>query len=129
MEFKKELEPWTGVEETQENTLNVILKALITDSKIQPLIHRTLQVINTLKSKLNEANLLLVEGLLCYSIDRGPFKYFAEAEIQGCNHPLLFFYSGECYREGNRGVPKDISKAIEYYDMSIAGTFTFATFS
>lgn len=91
------------------------------DGLTKPLSLNTLQFVAEAKENLNEAGALLLEGVLHFVRSAKPFKYLSQATEKGCDHPLLHYCLGECYRRGDKGVAKDATKAFECYDKAVGG--------
>lgn len=106
----------------QEDAINAILATILKqEGTFKLLCYKALDFIHETKQKLNQANALFIDGVLQYYKDPPPALAFLEAEALGCDHPLLYHFLGECYREDDKGVPQDDSKAAEYYIKAING--------
>lgn len=111
--------------ENQQANLSACLDTLVyQDGECKPLTHRMLKYLEEAKARLDEASALFIEGL--HNITHG-FRLFSEAEEKGCEHPVLYYFMGECYRKGEKGATQDFSKASDYYDMAIKGTCAIIT--
>lgn len=81
-----------------------------------------LKQIKDVKEQVGKANALFLEGLRQFVYDSlTPFEHLAEAEEKGCNHPVMYYFLGECYSKGTRGIAKDATKAFEYYTKALGG--------
>lgn len=108
---------------SDDTLINECLDALLfQNAAFRHPTHRKLKFIEGAKAKMSEANASLIEGIRMFKFYDVPFRLFVEAEGKGCKHPALYYFIGECYRDRCRGVDQDDSKAVEYYDMAIAGT-------
>lgn len=107
---------------SQHNYLKACVNALLyQDGTTRPMTHRTLKLLEESKSKLDEGDASFIKGIRRYQHRHRCFPFFSEAEEKGCTHPFLYYFLGECYMSDYRGVSKDISKAADYYSMSVGG--------
>lgn len=103
-------------------SINDCLDVLLNqDRSLKDLTLRALQLVEDVKAKVGEANALFIDGVRLFNRPSNPFNYFSEAEDMGCTHSALYYFMGECYRDGDMGVKGDASMAIEYYTKAIAG--------
>lgn len=117
------METVAKIENDQQSALEFILAALFyEDSRPKDLTHSALKLINEAKCLIGEENALFIEGILKFDMTENPFQFLSEAEHKGCQHPLIYSYLAECYRDGRKGVAQDASKVLEYSDMAIKGT-------
>lgn len=99
--------------------LNSCLDILLyQDGNRRPLTPSLLKLAEDAKSKVGEANALFLEGL-CFP--GGRLKRFLEAEAKGCDHPVMYYFMGECHRGGDDAVEENDNQALVYYDKAIAG--------
>lgn len=107
-------------------TLNTCLDALLyQDGLIKCRTHTTLKLIEETKAKVGEAYALFLEGIRYFKIGTTSFRVFSEAEDKGCEHPILFYFMGLCYKDGLSGATTNNRKAFEYLAKSIGGRLLF----
>lgn len=115
--------------QSHSQALQTCLDALLyPDILSRPLTHNTLKIIDNAQTKLDHSDALFVEGLRQFSRADAPWLLLSEAEKKGCDHPLLPYFIGLCYRDGGKGVAKCSSKALEYYNKCIKGTLCYSCF-
>lgn len=112
--------------ESQQAALTACLKARFydDDGDFKPLTHNVLQLMEEAKSKINEADALFIDGVRWCQCPDIAFKYLSEAEMKGCDHPVLYYLIGNLYRIGSKTVIKDGKKAFDYYSKSFGGTLS-----
>lgn len=91
------------------------------DGERKPLTHNRIKLIEGAKVMLNEADSLCLEAACRWGSDPTLFKSLMEAGEMGCEHPALYYFLGECYSHGDRGIFVDITMAFEYYIKAIRG--------
>lgn len=110
------------LDDPSQTSLNSYLDVLLyQDGELKPLTHNTLKLIEDVKSHVDEANALFLEGLCSF---RNRLELLSTAEKKGCDHPIMYYFLGECYKTGDKGVKKDNHKSLEYYTKAIAGMWT-----
>lgn len=111
----------SNLNERSSSLLSDCLGALLyQDGEHKPLTHSTLKRIEDAKSKLDVANALFLDGIGRLERDPVPSKILSEAEEKGCNHPILYYFLGQCHSR-ERSDEYNEAKAIEYYMKAIAG--------
>lgn len=104
---------------TQQAALTACLNELFyPDGEPKALTNSTLTLIEETKAKVDEADALFLSGLRSFT---HRFQHLSEAVKKGCQHPCLYYFLGECYREGDKGVAKNATRAFDSYDMAIKG--------
>lgn len=103
---------------TVEECLDILL---YNDDQQRPLTLNSLYSLVVRKRMIVGPAGLFIKGIRQFDRDKASFKCFAQAEKEGCDHPILHYFLGECYRLGDKGVNKDTSRALEYYDKAIKG--------
>lgn len=90
--------------------------------KPKPLTEKTLSPVLEAVTA-SHANALLLRTLINAQIGSLGASYHGlkEAERQGATHPIQYYFLGEIYREGVKGVKRNIKEAIGYYAKAIAG--------
>lgn len=112
-----------------DEALNLILSALVCydEDEIRrlPLTHSRLKLVNKHKVRLNEADSLLVEGILQYDFlhDQESSNLFVDAHEKGCTHPILHLFLGQYHRKMTSPMLVCTSVALDCYVKSIGGTF------
>lgn len=113
---------WIEEKDDEPIALNACLNALLyQDGGIRNFTHTTLKMIEESKGKLGEANTLFIEGIRRFAYHDIAFKYLSEAEKKGCKHPVLYYFLGDCYRSGYKGVDVDDDKALHYFNKAMEG--------
>lgn len=106
----------------EEVALQACLDVLLyVDAASRPLTHNSLKRLNDAMMKLSEANRLFIEGVRAFIRGGSPYKYLSQAEQEGCDHPILHYFLAECHKQGDKGVAKNSTKALVYYDKAIQG--------
>lgn len=108
------------LDKSAQAILNACLDALFYhDGKAKLLTHNTLRLIEDAISRVGEANALFLEGLRSSADD---LNYLLEAEMKGCDHPVLYYTLGSLYSCDDRFNDMNITKTLDYYDKAIKGT-------
>lgn len=114
-------------------TLNACLNDLLyQDGTFKAVTSNAVKHIEAAKGKLGEANTLFIEGVRAYRRDKMAhdqyplkkfvsFEYLSKAQAKGCQHPVLYYFLGECCRLFCEGVDFMVPWTLRYYDMAIKG--------
>lgn len=107
------------------SAFDVALKALLTRSEEgEPekvaLTYRTLKLID---EAINEGrpDSLMLQGIIRYHFPGEAYQHFKAAKDQGSIHPLMYYYLGRCYWQGNRGVEENFESACDCFSKLIKG--------
>lgn len=107
----------------QPDGLGTAISALYyEDGMRKPLTKRTLELIEETKANGGKAISFFLDGLVHFPTDEESAESLHRAAESGLDHPFLSYVLGECYRYGDKGVPKNIDRAIEWYKKAISGT-------
>lgn len=124
LEWKIEL----GCQLHPEGLLEEIIKALVYDN-MMPTGKRDQHTLNLIERfyTIDSPDIHLAKALLKYSgLVGSNYLLFSQAQEKGCNHPLLFYYLGDCYVAGI-DIDKDLEKAAMCYQKAIEGMFSALT--
>lgn len=112
---------------SQEKRLTTVLDVLLYDDGWRKdLTRKSNDFIDTATAALSRSYTLLVDGIVHFTTATFARRLLVEAEAEGCDHPILYYYLGKCFCDsvqGNNDVVNPASKAIEYYMKAVAGTF------
>lgn len=103
------------------------LNALMYDAKTldRSLTHHTLNIIQQFEA-VGDPDAPLLRALLKYNRKVGSnYWHFKDALDKGCTHPLLYYFLGNCYLGSQDPSIRDIGKALECYQTTIIGTYSF----
>lgn len=122
-------------------TLNACLDVLVyQDGALKPVTSNTIKLIEEAKGKLSEANALFIKGILVYEgndilhyqpqqTDLLAYEYLSEAHTKGCQHPILYYFLGECCRRVYDGEESIIARGLQFYDMAAKGMLSSLIFA
>lgn len=108
----------------QQTTLNSCLDALLYESgELRPLTHNFLKLLEKTKMVVGNTDALFLDGISHYLRRAFPsaLRCLSEAEEKGCKHPILYYFMGECYNSEEKGLDKNSTKALDYYNKAIEG--------
>lgn len=92
------------------------------DGQQKELCHQLIKIIEDIKMTIGEVNALVIDGIMQFDIADKPAHFLIQAEEQGCVHPVLLYYMGQCFSRSDKGVTRCQTKAIAYFDKTIEGT-------
>lgn len=127
MRNHEEKSPDPDLDKDPNRLLNACLDALLyQDGAGKPFTYSTHDLIAAAKPTIGEANALFIDGIRLFNYTLNPLKYLTEAEVKGCEHPLLYYYLGECYRVNSKGTTANSAKALDDYIKAIKGTMSLS---
>lgn len=107
----------------QAELLNAALDALYYQDGIRkPLTSQRLKQVKAYKAKLNEANALMIDGILQR---HEKHKRFLEAYEKGCSHPYLYILLGEGHAQYGEGSIDVSEQVLEYYRKAVDGMYVY----
>lgn len=101
------------------------LNALLYDNmKPRKVTFQTLRLIEHLEAA-GDPNAPLLRALLRYNGNaRDSLTEFRQAQKQGCTHPLLYYFLGDCLLASPNNTFETRQRALEYYEIAIQGMFS-----